>query len=106
LVFVNILPLDLDQDGLRGNFQGAGQVSNIYIHPRRSWRNNSRFSFVQFWKRDNAFNIFMLNNANIRGMKLFVCIARPKRSKAHRVSIGFQGGRPLPRKVWRKKKQH
>jgi len=106
-VFVNNLPLELDQYGLRGIFRNAGQVSSIYIHPRRFRKDNSRFGFVRFRRREDAVkSIFLLDNAIIRGRRLFVRMAKPKRSKAIRKSHGLHGGEPMLRRVWRKKKQY
>jgi len=48
LVFVNNLPVRLNQYGLKEIFQKAGQVCDTYIPNRRGWKSQGRFGFVWF----------------------------------------------------------
>ena len=66
-VFVDNLPEDLDQYGLKGIFKKAGQVSDAYIPRRRSGRKAHRFGFVRFNSLNEAArSISMLNGSTIR----------------------------------------
>ena len=112
-VFVNNLPLNLDKHGLRGIFQRAGRVSDSYIPFKRPHRGKSRFGFVRFWRRNDAINsIFLLNKTIIRGKRLFVSMARPKRRNFNswnpqRLDYSLQGleveAGNKRKEVWKKK---
>uniref|UniRef100_A0A7C9D911 RRM domain-containing protein n=1 Tax=Opuntia streptacantha TaxID=393608 RepID=A0A7C9D911_OPUST len=98
-VFVDNLPHELDRFGLKGIFQRAGSVSDVYIPQRRSRRNPTRFGFVRFWSKGDAIkSIHMLNNATVRGRKILVSMARYGKRRQRQIS--FESSR-----VWRKKKQ-
>ncbi|KAJ8434196.1 hypothetical protein Cgig2_004667 [Carnegiea gigantea] len=86
-IFVQNIPQNLDQYGLKGIFQGAEKVSDTYIPLRKGRRNNTRYGFVRFWREEEAVkSIFILNNSTIRGSKI-----RSKRTT---------------RKVWRRKEHN
>jgi len=67
----------LDIHGLKGIFQKAGKVSDVYIPHKRTRRFKLRFGFVRFWRTEDAVkSINMFNNATIRGRRLTVVIAK------------------------------
>ena len=105
-VFVGNLPSELGQYGLRGIFKKAGNVCDVYIPMIRKLK--SRFVFVRFHKEDEASkSIQMLHGAIVRGYRLIVARAKPKRR--YKWKGMFEGQRrraPDLRKVhkeWRRK---
>jgi len=105
-VFVGNLPVRLDYFGLKGVFLKAGHVCDTYIPFKRSGK--GRFGFVRFRKEEEARkSIQLMHNAVIRGSRLFVTWARPRRSNKRLEDHGRQRtvhvGRLVPRKVWREK---
>lgn len=111
-VFVSNLPWNLDRYGLRGIFQRAGRVSDSFIPFKGPHWNGRRFGFVRFWKESDAINsINLFNKVRIRGMVIYVSMARPKRrilgrDKLHRSASGFkkkESAAAKKAKVWMKK---
>ena len=77
-VFVNNLPVRLDQYGLKGIFQKAGKVCDTYIPNRRVRRSQGRFGFVRFSCFEDANkSIQHFHGAVIRGNRLYVALCCP-----------------------------
>jgi len=75
-VFIDNLPYNPDKFALKGIFRKAGWVKDSYI-PAKQGRSLRRFSFVRFWREEDArSSIQMLNDSTIRGAKIRVCMAR------------------------------
>jgi len=85
-VFVRNLPGDLDRFGLKGIFEKVGRVCDTFI-PRRGPRwNYRRFGFVRFrLLRDAKACIQRYNGAWVRGCKIHVSMAKPRRIKQGRM---------------------
>ena len=78
-VFVGNIPGRMDQYGLKGIFMKAGYVCDTFIPFKRSRR--GRFGFVRFRKEEEARkSIQLLHNAVVRGSRLYVTMAHPRRS--------------------------
>jgi len=96
-VYVRNLPKELDRFGLRGIFQKVGRVCDTYIPDKGSWRNQERFGFVRFRKFQEANAcIRRLNGATVRGCKIQVTMARPKRNQKGHV----KAWRTRPTQKW------
>jgi len=104
-VFVNNIPEELDQYGLKGIFQKSGRVTKAYIPWRKIRRQRTRFGFVQFCEEEDAIRSTKLfNNANIRGRRLQVDIAKYEKGEKIKRRPALQNKREKPsRQVWRKK---
>jgi len=64
-IFIDNIPLNLDQFGLRGIFRKAGRVKDSYI-PKNQRRSLRRYGFVRFWRVDDARrSVRLLNNRMI-----------------------------------------
>jgi len=50
-IFVENIPQNLDQYGLKGIFQKVGRVSDTYIPFKRGTENKRRFAFARFWRK-------------------------------------------------------
>jgi len=105
-VFVGNIPLRLDHYGLKEIFMKAGYVCDTYIPIRRS--RQGRFGFVRFRKEEEARKgIQLFHNAVVRGSKLYVTMANPRRKYQWKSDPDRQrrlGARTLEnRKGWRKK---
>ena len=108
-VFVSNIPDRLDKYGLKGLFSRAGRVSDVYIPMGRRKGSGRRFGFVRFrHKYEAQKSIKLLNNAKVRGCRLYVSVARY--AKGHN-----RPGNQIPemsrkkegcqvRQVWRKKR--
>jgi len=76
-VFISNIPEKLDKYGLKGIFNKAGKVSDVYIPEGKVTASRRRYGFVRFWKWHEARrSIQMLNNTNIRGCKISVSMAK------------------------------
>jgi len=96
----------LDKYGLAGIFQKAGAISDTYIPLRQGPRIRGRFGFVRFYRLEDARRcIALFNRGRIRGMRIHVSMARPKRQdQSHRSTRSKGTLRSVGvRKVWRKK---
>jgi len=106
-VFIHNLPRSLDRFGLAGIFQKAGIVSDIYIPSRQGTKSQGRFGFVRFYKLKDAWrSIRMFNRGRIRGMRIYVSMAKPKKQvkKSSRDrSKGNIRGLKYRRREWRRK---
>ena len=99
-VFVDNLPEDLDQYGLKGIFKKAGQVSDTYIPRRRSGRKAHRFGFVRFNSlNETARSISMLNGSIIRRKRIRVSMAKYERTERRKGR-----GKYMPQTRWNQKK--
>ena len=98
--FVGNIPQNLNQFGLKGVFQKVGRVSDTYIPFRRNRGNKGRFSFVRFWRKEEAIrSIIRFDNSIIRGT-IKVCWARYEKERFRDTGKGHP-----PREEWRRK-QH
>ena len=85
-MFVNNLPRQLDQYGLKGIFQKAGRVYDVYIPPRKGREVTGKYGFVRFRRAEEANrSIQLFHGAFIRGHKLQVARANPK--SGHKQSL-------------------
>ena len=109
-VFVLNLPRWLDKYGLYGIFQKAGQVYDTYI-PRQNIRRGIRkYGFVRFRREEDVNRcIKLFHGAMVRGNKLIVTKAKPKR-KIQQKSQYQNGQQHLQRRftarsrwIWRPK---
>jgi len=79
-VFVRNLPEELDRFGLRGIFEKIGKVHDSYIPRRGTQWKGRRFGFVRFRQlRDATACIQRLNGTWVRGHKIHISMARPRR---------------------------
>jgi len=77
----NILRL-LDKFGLYGIFRKAGRIYDTYIPIQSNRKAHRRYGFVRFARFEEARRcIIMFNGAIIRGHKLSVKIAKPKKQQ-------------------------
>ncbi|KAJ8425772.1 hypothetical protein Cgig2_014886 [Carnegiea gigantea] len=111
-VFVQNIPQNLDQYGLKGIFQGAGKLSDTYIPLIKGMRNNTRYGFVRLWREEEVVkNVFILNNSTIRRSKIRVCMVKYNQGKMrgrkwNNNSREAQWNKRTTRKVWRRKDQN
>jgi len=108
-VFINNIPERLDKYGLKGIFNKASKVSDVYIPVCRRKGSGIRFGFVRFWNKYEVMkSIQILNNAIIRGCKISVSLAkyakRQNRSIEQTTKEGKRNGVHRSSQVWRKKK--
>jgi len=85
-VFVRNIPGSLDRFGLKGIFEKIGRVSDTYIPNRDPRWNQKRFGFVRYrtlWEVKAC--IQRLNGTWVRGCRIQVAMAKPKRSKQGKV---------------------
>ena len=100
-VFVRNLPCELDRFGLKGIFEKIGRVCDTYIPNRGSGWNHKRFGFVRFRiLREAKACIQRFNGSWVRGCKLHVAMAKPKRNKQGRV----YEKEIIPLQVWQKRR--
>ena len=79
-VFVFNLPRLLDKYGLYGIFQKAGRVCDTYIPIQSVRKAKRRYGFVTFTSAEDARRcIKLFHGATVRGSKLIVTKAKPKR---------------------------
>ena len=79
-VFVLNLPKLLDKYGMYGIFQKAGKVCDTYIPVQKDRRATKRYGFVRFRNGEDASRcIKIFHGATVRGSKLIVTEAKPKR---------------------------
>ena len=79
-VFIYNLPRSLDQFGLFGIFQKAGAVSDTYIPSHQGFKSKGSYGLVRFRKLEDAWrSIQMFNGDRIKGMKIYVSMAKPKK---------------------------
>jgi len=79
-VFIYNLPGSLDQYGMKGIFQKAGKIIDIHIPSHQKSKRAGKYGFVRFSKLEDAMRcIHLFNKGRIRGMKVYVSMARPKR---------------------------
>jgi len=103
-VFIHNLPSSLDKYGLAGIFQKAGAIADTYIPLRQGPRIRGRFGFVRFYKLEDARRcIALFNKGRIRGMRIHVSMARPKKQSHQNMSSKGTRRNVVVRKVWRKK---
>ena len=100
-VFVRNLPGELDRFGLKGIFEKIGRVCDTYIPNRGSRWNQKRFGFVRFRVlREAKACIQRFHGSWVRGCKLHVDMAKPKRNKQDRV----YEKESTPIQVWQKRR--
>jgi len=105
-VIVFNIPASLDQYGMAGIFQRAGKISDVYIPSHQRTKKEGRYGFVRFyWMEDAKRCIHMFNGGRIRGLKISVFMAKPKRQATrHRRHQHQRKPRNVKvRKEWRKK---
>ena len=79
-VFVLNLPRLLDRYGMYGIFQKAGRVCDTYIPRQNDRKTTKRYGFVRFRCGEDASRcIKIFHGATVRGSKLIVTEAKPKR---------------------------
>jgi len=109
-VFVDNLPQQLDQYGLKGIFKKAGTVSDVYI-PFRKTRRTRKFGFVCFWSQgEPAKSILILNNSIVRECKVHVSMVKYEKRRGqgkHSVEFFRDNKHNIQQigKVWRKKNE-
>ena len=107
-MFVHNLPESLDRYGLFGIFSGAGRVIDTYIPHQNGSRRFGRYGFVRFMKLEDARrSIKLFNGSRIRGIRIHVVKAKPKRQGQKVRSFWWQGQHRFSkvRKEWRKKER-
>ena len=76
-IYISNLPEELDIHGLKGIFQKAGRISDVYIPQKRTRRFKLRFGFVSFWRKEDAImGMNMFNNTTITGNRVAVDMAK------------------------------
>ena len=81
-VYVLNIPRLLDKFGLYGIFRKAGRICDTYIPIQSNRKTKRRYGFVRFARIEEARRCIMLfHGATIRGYKISVRIAKPKKQR-------------------------
>jgi len=92
-LFVGNLSTDVNDDDLRQAFEVYGQVSSAKIIVDRYSGDSRGFGFVEMPGNDDALEaIRQLNGQDIKGGKLVVSEARPKKTNSRPRRSGGGGG--------------
>jgi len=105
-MFVHNLPYTIDEFGVAGIFKKAGRVSDVYIPAKQKNRRNGRFGFVRFYTKEEARrSIELLHGRRIRGQRIGVFLAKPKRQTYYHSQSRprIQQRQAKVRKEWRRK---
>ena len=108
-VFILNIPRMLDKFGLQGICRRAGRVWDTYIPTHSNRRARRRYGFVRFASLEDARRcIKLFDGAIIRGCKLIVRKARPKKQNQQDrqgQQSNLDGQAPRRRLEWRPKKE-
>ena len=105
-VFVLNLPRLLDKYGLFGIFQRAGQVYDTYIPRQHNRKDGRKYGFVRFRHEEDVRRcIKLFHGALVRGNRLIVTKAKPKRSMQQKSQKHHKQGQSRQRWVWRLKER-
>ena len=107
-VFVYNLPYKLDKFGVAGIFKKAGRISDIYIPVHQNYKRSGRYGFVRFYSKEEAWRcIRSFHGGRIRGQKISVSLARPKKQGpgSRKNWARYQPKPATIKKEWRRKEK-